>query len=60
VGTRLAVLEEASFAVQQKMLFSALSPPIESSGWASLVERLTGRLGSQAVARIEPRADHQP
>lgn len=60
VGTRLAVLEEAPFAVQQKVLFATVSPPIESSALASLVERLTGRLGSQAVVRIKRRTDHQP
>ncbi len=60
IGTRLAILEEAPAAIQQRVLFQSLTPPIESSAWASLVERLTGRLGSHAVLRIDRRADHQP
>ncbi|MGC3967782.1 MAG: hypothetical protein QM775_10545 [Pirellulales bacterium] len=60
VGTRLAVLEQAPVAWQQQMLFDELAPPVESSEWKSLVERLAGRLGGEGVVRIRPRDDHQP
>lgn len=60
VGTRLAVLEEAPLAVQQQVLFADLAPPVESQAWATLVERLSGRLGHEAVVCVRARADHQP
>ena len=60
VATRLAVLEEAPLAIQQQVLFAELAPPIESSAWSSLVERLAGRLGPDHVVRIKPCADHAP
>lgn len=60
VGTRLAVLEETPLAVQQQVLFADLAPPVESQAWAVLVERLSGRLGHEAVVRVRARADHQP
>lgn len=59
-GTRLAVLEDASLAVQQQVLFRELSPPVESAEWASLVERLAGRLGPDHVVRIRSHPDHEP
>jgi protein ImuB len=57
---RLAVLEEAPLAVEQRTLFAEVAPPIESHAWTTLVERLAGRLGNDAVAHIRPVADHQP
>ena len=60
VGVRLAVLDAAPPAVRQATLFDETTPPIESTQWTSLVERLAGRLGPDAVLRIRPRADHQP
>jgi protein ImuB len=60
VGTKLSVLEEAPLAVQQQVLFSELSPPIESSEWTTLVERLSGRLGAERVVAIRAHSDHDP
>ena len=60
VGTRLVVLEEAPLTVQQQVLFADVAPPVESQAWATLVERLSGRLGHEAVVRVRARADHQP
>jgi protein ImuB len=57
---RLAVLEEAPLAVEQRTLFAEVAPPVESHAWTTLVERLAGRLGNDAVAHIRPVADHQP
>jgi protein ImuB len=37
-----------------------LAPPIESEAWSTLVERLSGRLGPDAVVRVRARDDHQP
>jgi protein ImuB len=60
VATRLAVLDEAPFAIQQQVLFNELAPPIESEAWTSLIERLSGRIGATQVVRILPHADHDP
>jgi protein ImuB len=60
VGTRLAVLEAAPLAQQQQVLFAELAPPTESEAWSTLVERLSGRLGPDAVLRVRARDDHQP
>ncbi|MBN8626952.1 MAG: DNA polymerase Y family protein [Planctomycetes bacterium] len=60
IGTRLAVLEEAAEAVQQQVLFDDLAPPLEAHAWTTLVERLAGRLGNEAVVRIRLCSDHQP
>jgi len=60
VGTRLAVLEAAPLAQQQQVLFAELAPPTESDAWSTLVERLSGRLGPDAVLRVRARDDHQP
>lgn len=60
IGTRLAALEEAPLAVQQQVLFADLAPPVESQAWSVLVERLSGRLGHEAVVSVRLRADHQP
>jgi protein ImuB len=57
---RLVVLEEAPLAVEQRTLFAEVAPPVESHAWTTLVERLAGRLGNDAVAHIRPVADHQP
>lgn len=60
VGTRLAVLEQAAEVVQQQVLFDDLAPPLEAHAWTTLVERLAGRLGNEAVVRIRLCSDHQP
>lgn len=60
LGTKLGVLEEAPLVVQQQVLFSELSPPIESTAWTSLVERLSGRLGRDRVLAIHAASDHDP
>ncbi|MCE9606830.1 MAG: DNA polymerase Y family protein [Planctomycetia bacterium] len=60
VGTRLVVLESAMPAVEQQMLFAELAPPIEAQAWTTLIERLSGRLGSDAVSQVCFCADHQP
>jgi protein ImuB len=60
VGTRLSVLEAAPPTVQQQVLFAELSPPTESAAWTTLVERLSGRLGSDRVVAVRPHSDHDP
>jgi protein ImuB len=60
ISTRLCVLEDAPLAIQQQVLFAELSPPTESPAWTSLVERLSGRLGSERVVAIRPHSDHDP
>lgn len=60
VAVRFAVLEEAALPIQQQVLFSDLAPPAESHAWTSLVERLAGRLGNDAVVRVRILSDHQP
>ncbi len=59
-GLRLIVLEEAPLAVEQRTLFADVAPPVETHAWRTLVERLAGRLGNDAVCRVRPVADHQP
>lgn len=59
-GVRLAVLEEAPLSVEQRTLFADVAPPVESHAWQTLVERLAGRLGNDAVCRVRTVADHQP
>lgn len=60
IGTKLSVLEEAPQAVQQQVLFNELAPPIESTAWTTLVERLSGRLGADRVLAIRSHSDHDP
>jgi protein ImuB len=60
IGTKLSVLEEAPQAVQQQVLFNELAPPIESTAWTTLVERLSGRLGADRVLAIRSHPDHDP
>lgn len=60
IATKLSVLDDAPQAVQQQVLFAELSPPIESTAWTSLVERLSGRLGADRVVAIRPNSDHDP
>ncbi|MGC3967605.1 MAG: PHP domain-containing protein [Pirellulales bacterium] len=60
IGTRLSVLDDAPQAVRQQTLLEDLSPPIESTAWTTLVERLSGRLGADRVVAIRPHDDHDP
>jgi len=57
---RVAVLEEAPPAVEQQTLFDDAAPRVETQAWRTLVERLAGRLGADAVGRVRRMADHQP
>ena len=59
-GMRVAIIEAAPLPQQQQVLFADLAPPVESEDWSILVERLSGRLGSDAVVRVRSYPDHQP
>ncbi|MBL8828659.1 MAG: hypothetical protein JNM18_16890 [Planctomycetaceae bacterium] len=59
-GVRLSATAVMPIEQRQQTLFATEQHEDDRWLWASLVERLSGRLGDQAVLRARLRSEHQP